>query len=68
MRVYVRKFKVNPLHDCITIALGIELFMVGLQWKSQQQKGHKLYRIQSLITSTIIINIPSGDARLCEKI
>ena len=40
------------------------------QWKSQQQKGQQLYRIQSLITSTklIIINIPSGDARLCEKI
>ena len=35
------------------------------QWKSQQQKGQK----QSLITFTkfIIVNIPSGDARLCEK-
>jgi len=27
MRVYVRIFKVNPLHDCITIVLGKELFM-----------------------------------------
>jgi len=35
------------------------------QWKSQQQKGQK----QSIITFTkfIIVNIPSGDARLCEK-
>jgi len=40
------------------------------QWKFQQQKGQTLYRIQSLITFTnfIIINIPSGDVRLCEKI
>jgi len=36
------------------------------QWNSQQQKGLTLYRIKSLITFTqfIIINIPSGDARL----
>ena len=27
MCVYVRKFTVNPLHDCITIVLGKELFM-----------------------------------------
>mgnify|MGYP006890312491 FL=1 len=31
MRVYVRKFQVNPLHDCITIVLGKELFMEGIQ-------------------------------------
>ena len=31
MRVYVRKFKVNPLHDCITIVLGKELFMGGIR-------------------------------------
>ena len=27
MHVYVRKIKVNTLHDCITIVLGKELFM-----------------------------------------
>ena len=27
MRVYMRTFKVNPLHDCITIVLGKELFV-----------------------------------------
>ena len=27
MRVYVRKFKVNPFHDCIATVLGKELFM-----------------------------------------
>ena len=31
IRVYVRKFKVNPLHDCIAIVLGKELFMGGGQ-------------------------------------
>ena len=29
MRVYMRTFKVNPLHDCITIVLGKELLMGG---------------------------------------
>ena len=29
MHVYVRKVKVNPLPDCITIVLGKELFMGG---------------------------------------
>ena len=29
MLVYLRKFKVNPLHDCITIVLGKELLMRG---------------------------------------
>ena len=31
VRVYVRKFKVNPLHDCITIVLGKELFIGGIR-------------------------------------
>ena len=29
MRVSVNTIKVNPLHDCITIVLGKELFMGG---------------------------------------
>ena len=31
IRVSVNKIKVNPLHDCITIVLGKELFIGGIR-------------------------------------
>ena len=58
------------IHVVIDLCLVMEICYKENFNENPNNKKDKNYRIQSLITFTqfIIINIPSGDVRLCEGI